>query len=280
MSEKLSTQELLVRIDELGKEDVSFHCIDLGNGVKNKTKSVWGESVDNPMPLWNKLKCHIPQDLTGIKVLDVGCNAGFFSIEAKRRNAAYVLGVDAEAGLVKQAEFARDVLNLDIEYRKMDVYELPELNMEFDLVLCLGVIYHCKYPLKAAESVAAVCAQSLIVESVIWSKDTFTKGLVTKLARTRLASFLHQTDAVTEDDLEQPLWHFVFGRHEPALARGAAYPNPARNDGSYNWWFPNMQGLKAVFRTVGFASVESLYQTTSRGAVLCTRIPLQEGTSG
>jgi tRNA (mo5U34)-methyltransferase len=188
-----------------------------------------------------------------------------------------VLGVDAEAGLVKQAEFVRDVLNLDIEYRKMDIYELAELNMEFDLVLCLGVIYHCKYPLKAAESVAAVCAQSLIVESVVWSKNTFTKRLVTKLARTKArALFSPKTDAVRADHREQPLWHFVFGRHEPALAPGAAYPNPAHSDGSFNWWFPNMQGLKAVFRTVGFASGESLYQTTSRGAVLCTKMAPQE----
>jgi len=38
----------------------------------------------------------LPEDLTGKSVLDIGCNAGFYAIEMKRRGAARVLGIDSD----------------------------------------------------------------------------------------------------------------------------------------------------------------------------------------
>src|SRR5207247_1166356 len=62
--------------------------------------------------------------LKGLRVLDVGCNEGFWSLEAHKSGAAYVLGVDARAQHVEQAQLVRDALGIDpshLEYRQMDV---------------------------------------------------------------------------------------------------------------------------------------------------------------
>ena len=52
----------------------------------------------------------MPADLTGRSVLDIGCNAGFYSFEMKRRGAARVLGVDSNPRYLDQARFAARVL--------------------------------------------------------------------------------------------------------------------------------------------------------------------------
>src|SRR6266498_2102465 len=100
-----------------------FHCIDLGGGLFTKTQSAIGEPVEHPRPTWETVKVCLPDNLSGKSVLDVGCNAGFYSVEMKRRGAARVLGVDSQSSLIRQAVFVRTALGLDIEYRRMSVYD-------------------------------------------------------------------------------------------------------------------------------------------------------------
>ena len=71
-----------------------FHRIELPEGVVTKTTSVSGEPADHPAGTWRRIREVLPLDLSGKTVLDAGCNAGFFSFEAKKRGAARVLGVD------------------------------------------------------------------------------------------------------------------------------------------------------------------------------------------
>ena len=61
----------------------------------------------------------MPADLTGKTVLDIGCNAGFYAMEMKRRGAARVLGVDFDEDYLAQARFAAEVEGLDIEFRQL-----------------------------------------------------------------------------------------------------------------------------------------------------------------
>src|SRR6266542_4453391 len=145
-----------------------FHCIDLGGGVRTKTQSAGSEAVDHPAETWDKIRRGLPTDLSGKSVLDVGCNAGFYAIEAKRRNAARVLGVDAQRHHVRQALFVRRVLDLDIEYRRMSVYDLNRCSVgQFDITLALGLIYHCKHLVYALERLFEVTKELLILETAI-----------------------------------------------------------------------------------------------------------------
>jgi tRNA (mo5U34)-methyltransferase len=101
--------------------------------------------------------------LRGKTVLDIGCNAGFYSFEMKRRGAHRVLGIDSEEGYLDQARFTAAVNGLDVEFRNLSVYEVAGLRERFDLVLFLGVLYHLRYPLLALDVIHEHAAKDLLV---------------------------------------------------------------------------------------------------------------------
>ncbi len=126
-------------LDGIHRLEPWFHSIELAPGVLTKTESVAGEPADHPRETWDIVKNCLPLDLSGKSVLDVGCNAGFYSVEAKRRNAGRVLGVDAMRREIMQANFVRRALGLDIEFRAMSVYDLSAASVgRFDVTLALG----------------------------------------------------------------------------------------------------------------------------------------------
>lgn len=113
----------------------------------------------------------LPASLAGKTVLDVGAWDGFFSFEAERRGAERVLATDSfawngsswssKAGF----ELAREALGSRVEDREIDVLDLSEELGRFDVVLCLGVLYHMRHPLLALERVASVTGEQLVLET-------------------------------------------------------------------------------------------------------------------
>src|SRR3546814_20451141 len=102
-------------------------------------------------------------DLAGRSGFGIGCNAGFYAIEMKRRGADRVLGIDDTEGYLEQARFAAEVLGADIEFRNLSVYDVAALGERFDLVLFLGVLYHLRHPLLALDLVHDHVARDLLV---------------------------------------------------------------------------------------------------------------------
>src|SRR6059058_3749746 len=106
------------RVSELGPW---FHNLRLGDRTTVQTAPDHPLG-DFPANFWQFFKHALPDDLSGQTVLDIGCNGGFYSFELKRRGAAQVVGVDHDPVYLRQAEFARDELRLDVEFRQGDVY--------------------------------------------------------------------------------------------------------------------------------------------------------------
>ena len=239
----MTKEEILA---ELARLQPWFHRIDLGGGLFTKTESVMGEPVDHPAGPWQTIGKCLPEDLTGKSVLDVGCNAGFYAIEAKRRGAARVLGVDGQRQHVRQAVFVRKALGLDIEYRRMNVYELTRASVgEFDMTLALGLIYHLKHLVLALENLYEVTRELLILETAIMPPE-----------RTP-ASFLH------------PL-----GASEMLLHTLAFVENPAgAKEQVFNWFLPGVEALKALVRSTGFEEVAVVEVKAERAVVVCRKAP-------
>ena len=107
--------------------------------------------------------------LEGKTVLDVGCNCGFWSIQARLAGAKSVLGVEASAGNVEQARFITDVAGLDgIEFEVASAYDLSkERHGEFDLVLYFGLLYHLEHPVLGLERLAEVTRELALVDTTI-----------------------------------------------------------------------------------------------------------------
>lgn len=113
----------------------------------------------------------LPKDLTGKRVLDIGCSDGFYSFECEKRGAASVLAIDdfSSVFIDSPAGFhvAHKLLNSKVEFRQMSLFDLKieELG-QFDLVLFLGVLYHLRHPLLAIEKLAEICNGQLILETM------------------------------------------------------------------------------------------------------------------
>ena len=108
----------------------------------------------------------LPDDLSGKRVLDIGCAEGFFSFEAERRGAREVIGIDSSPDSVRRFNIVKDARQSAATAVLMNVYDLtPERLGTFDLVLFYGVFYHLKHPQYALERIRSVCAGDLLFQT-------------------------------------------------------------------------------------------------------------------
>jgi len=213
------------RVAELGKW---FHNMDL-LGVSTAPDHFLG---DYPALKWRQFSHCIPADLTGRTVLDVGCNGGFYSIEMKRRGAERVLGIDADDGYLEQARFAAEVCGVDIEFRRMSVYEVGQLRERFDLVLFLGVLYHLRHPLLALDLLHEHVTRDLLVF------QSLLRGSTTIYPIEQDYPF---SESVIFEQPGVPQMYFIESRY-------AGDPT--------NWWIPNLACAEALLRSAGFRIID------------------------
>lgn len=108
---------------------------------------------------------HIPEDLTGKRVLDIGAWDGWFSFEMERRGAN-VMAVDSATN-TRLLE-AKKLLGSRIDYHVGDICRITSKDIgTFDIVLFLGVLYHLKHPLLALENVCGMCRDMACIESFV-----------------------------------------------------------------------------------------------------------------
>src|SRR5262245_40259734 len=90
-----------------------------------------------------------PADCTGLRVLDLGARDGFFAFEFWRRGAD-VLAVDYAAADRTGFAIAAELLGSQVTYLHENVYNLSAAWLgTFDVVLCLGLLYHLPDPIRA-----------------------------------------------------------------------------------------------------------------------------------
>ena len=114
---------------------------------------------------------------SGKRVLDIGCCSGFWSFHALESGAEYVLGVDAWPQAIDQAKFVASVQNIDsnrCEFILEDIFTFlsdAKLKDSFDIVLCLGFMYHVKRPIELLEKIHNVGRDLLILETTVFDID-------------------------------------------------------------------------------------------------------------
>src|SRR3954463_13248916 len=153
---QLSPEQIQERVKGLGQW---FHNVKL-RGVQTAPNHFLGDYPENK---WRNFAPAIPGDLTGKTVLDIGCNAGFYSIEMKRRGAERVVAIDSDESYLAQARFAAEISGMDIDFRQLSVYDVGLLKEKFDLVLFLGVFYHLRHPLLALDLIHEHVSRELLI---------------------------------------------------------------------------------------------------------------------
>jgi tRNA (mo5U34)-methyltransferase len=107
--------------------------------------------------------------LKGKRVLDLGCNAGFWSLQAIEAGCDYVLGIDGRQMHIDQANLVFEVKQVDksrYQFRTGNVFT-EDFSREgpFDVVLCLGLLYHVSRPVELFEKISAVNTDVLVVDT-------------------------------------------------------------------------------------------------------------------
>lgn len=218
------------RMAELGPW---FQNMDLGHGISTAPDHFLG---DYPAFKYARFADALPQDLAGRSVLDIGCNAGFYAIEMKRRGAGRVLGIDSDDRYLAQARFASECLGFpDIEYRRCSVYDVGALGERFDWVVFMGVFYHLRHPLLALDLIRQHVAADMMLF------QTMQQG----------------TDAVMQVPEDHP-FHKPGTTEPPDYFDDPAYPKMHFIERAYahdwtNWWAANTACSQAMLRSAGFA---------------------------
>lgn len=223
--ETLSRERLRQQIEELGPW---FQNLNL-QGEPTAPGHYLG---DYPNVKWRRFRDALPARLDGCSVLDIGCNAGFYAMEMKRRGAARVLGIDFDPDYLSQARFAAAVNGLDVEFRQMSVYDIGQIGERFDIVLFLGVLYHLRHPLLALDLIHEHVARDVLVfQSMLRGSDT-------------IAPMAENYDFWETEPFEQlGAPRMVFIEHRYA-------------DDPTNWWVPNRACVEAMLRSAGFDIVD------------------------
>lgn len=220
---EIDREALARRISELGDW---FHNLDL-HGVRTAPNHFLG---DFPNVKWRHISKAIPEDITGATVLDIGCNAGFYSIEMKRRGAAKVVAVDVDDRYLNQGRFAAETLGFDIDFRKLSVYDVDTVQGQFDYVFFLGVFYHLRYPLLALDKVLKKVGGKLFFQTMIRGSEE---------AKTMEKNY-HFWNMEIFRDPAFPCMYFV----EQCYA-----------DDPTNWFIPNRAAAEASLRSAGLEIV-------------------------
>jgi len=108
--------------------------------------------------------------LKSLRLLDLACHEGIYAIEFARHGAS-VLGIEGRQAHLEKATFVKDALSLNnVDFVQDDVRNLSKDKYgSFDVVLCLGILYHLDVPDVFAfiERIGEVCQDVAIIDTRI-----------------------------------------------------------------------------------------------------------------
>jgi SAM-dependent methyltransferase len=157
--------------------------------------------------------------LRGVRVLDLACLEGMYSLELAGRGADVVAIEGREANIAK-ARFGAHTLGLEVDFQLGDVRDLSrERHGEFDLVLALGILYHLDdadlFPFVAR--ISDVCRRALIVDTGVGSAGA--EELEHEGATYRGVHLVEHAPDSTEEQREGAVWSSLDNLTAVALTR-------------------------------------------------------------
>ena len=178
------------------------------------------------------LDCYmVPQDLTGLKVLEIGAFDGAYTFELERRGAN-VTAMDIQDKDRTGFSVAHRINQSKVKYIQCDVTDLnPEDHGQYDIVMFLGVYYHILHPLLAFQNIFNVLKDN---GPVYYSGHIleYSYNIDPFMARHK-----EKLEAIVHD---VPLCHFAREEHAGVWS---------------NWYIPNLLCLNDWLSTAGFQVV-------------------------
>lgn len=116
---------------------------------------------------YNFIQEHL--DITDKEVLDVGCNNGYYLFRMLDKNPKKLVGFDPSALYRCQFDFINHFIQSKISFEMLGIEHIPLYPDKFDVIVCLGVIYHRSDPIMALKSLAKGLKQEgeLLIDCLI-----------------------------------------------------------------------------------------------------------------
>ncbi|MGI8886668.1 MAG: class I SAM-dependent methyltransferase [Gaiellaceae bacterium] len=195
------------------------HNIHLGENVYTMLPGIEGDNELRLQRIVQIVSDVCARPFNELRVLDLGCLEGLFAVEFARRGAQ-VVGLEGREANIAKARLAKDVLGLDtLELVQDDIRNLTRAKYgEFDVVLCLGVLYHFDAPavFEVLKAVSDVCRECAIVETHI--STTHRKRFLFE-GRTYWGSTLDEPASSVNEHDRRLLWSSLGNRRSVLLTR-------------------------------------------------------------
>ena len=179
----------------------------------------------------------LPERMDGERVLDVGSWDGYWTFEALKRGASFVVAIDDFSdGLGRNVdrsekfrtfELCREALGYERNCMALDmsVYDIDRLKVApFDRIFFFGTLYHLRHPLLALDKLRSMCCGSIHVESAIL------------------------------DNIRSP---YTLAGMPDGACHAEFYPGSEYGDNPSNWWVPSLKCLGAMVEAAGFTEVQT-----------------------
>ena len=102
--------------------------------------SEWNSSIK-----YNIIKNHL--NISNKIVADIGCNNGYYMFRMLELNPKVIIGFDPSAHCFNQFHFINHFINSNIKFELLGIEDLMHYDIKFDVILCLGVLYHRTNPI-------------------------------------------------------------------------------------------------------------------------------------
>jgi tRNA (mo5U34)-methyltransferase len=124
------------------------------------------------------------------------------------------------------------VSEMEIEFRKLSVYDVGALGEKFDLVIFMGVLYHLRHPLLALDLIREHVAANLMIFQSMQrgSNEVFDTEEDYPFSATEIF-----------EDHDFPCAYFIEKKY---------------SEDPTNWWVPNRSCAEAMLRSSGFTILE------------------------
>jgi tRNA (mo5U34)-methyltransferase len=228
---------------EISKVSFWHQQIDLGNGYLTP-------GAQDTASLLRQIR--LPDDLSGMRVLDLGARDGYFSFECERRGASEVVALDYVPADQTGFEICKKILNSNVNYINNNVYSIDKSSLgDFDLVLCLGLIYHLRHPVLAIDRIYDVLKKdgTLILET-------------------------HVIDGGLVDQENQWISLSSIDPHLSEMQMAQFYAGGKLNNDISNFWAPSLSCLEGIVSNSGF-SINTSWVESFRGGLSATKVPLE-----
>jgi tRNA (mo5U34)-methyltransferase len=169
--------------------------------------------------------------------LDLACSEGWFAHRLLEWGANRVVGVDARPENIRRARLVRNQLGVNrrrLRFRTCDIFDLGDFG-RFDVVLCLGLIYHLENPVGALRIARRLTRGLCVVESQLTEQaEPIRHGW-------------GETGVFVEQDAS---WASCYEPDQDAT--------PIASTGGVVSFIPNRAALVQALATAGFSTVEPL----------------------